>query len=336
MGGAHRAENARLGHRYVLDGLLETDVENRFDLAGLLAKGEARKRKASTAMNERSTRAHSILTFRLEQTRSKSGENVIVSRLFLADLGGSERVTRSHANEDVKAPGGFVTNNEEVERTSWAEYYRCRERITETNNINKGLLSLKRCISLLNERQKCHAAGVEGPPVPFRESKLTSVLEPALGGLARTSIVVCCSPDTADAEETVQSLRFGEMCSHIEHRQQNPSDPSSAVAEALRRIDVEVREVEDAIRQKERWEWRKSVRTDVVDASTAATAKLIKDEEMELGGLGAVEIQSVDESTVDRTEVQHEVWGQVLVGAEAERSRLEELLEQRRCLLGDV
>jgi len=292
MVGVSSAVNARIGHRYVIDGDLGHAVQDNEGFVELLKQGDARKRKACTEMNERSTRAHTLLILRLVQSVPGCADNTppIVSALFLADLGGSERVSKSHANKDVKAPGGIVSNNEVIAKISWKEYYKCKERMTETNHINKGLLSLKRCITALNERQLCHASGRKVPPVPFRDSKLTAVLEPALGGLSRTAIVVCCSPEEYHAEETVQTLRFGEMCGRIEHVQRVTADPTSAVAKALRQIDEQVREVERSICEKERWEWRQTARTDVVNANDAATTRMLAEEEMELGGYGAVEM----------------------------------------------
>lgn len=319
--------NQRLATRLVLDGGLEVPIEAEADLQTALDRGEARKRRACTAMNERSTRAHTLLVFHLLQSSVGSDEPPISSRLFLADLGGSERVTKSHANEDAKTAG----------TVSWEEYYHSRRRLQETNNINQGLLSLKRCIRALGERQQRLAAGRKTIPVPYRDSKLTAVLEPALGGLARTAIVVCCSPDNCHAEETVQSLRFGEMCSRIEHVQKVAADPTSGIAKALLQIDEEIAEVELLIREKERWEWRERVRTDIVDASNAATSKMNAEEEMELGGYGAVEILPDDGSgPAEKETITHTVLGQVLVGAEDERSRLEALLERRRKLLGEA
>merc|ERR1712216_165796 len=198
--------------------------------------------------------------------------------------------------------------------------------------INKGLLSLKRCIAALHERQLNKNGQVA---VPFRESKLTSILEPALGGLSRASVVICCAPEEYHAEETVQSLRFGEMCRRIQHVQKIVSDPANAVAKALRSIDEEIKEVETQIQQRERWEWRQTKRTDLVDANDEATTKVQTSEEMGLGGFGAVEFTSADEKDKDTREVEHSVWGQHLVGAEQERARLEALLEQRRRLLGE-
>jgi len=331
----HSAENARMGHRYVLTGLFEVRVESREELLNALATGETRKRKAATAMNERSTRAHTVLVLRLIQ-RSTELQAPVESTLFLADLGGSEKVSKSRANEGVKAPGGFVTNNEEVARVTWREYYRCRERITETGYINAGLLSLKRCIEALNRRRQCVQNGKPLPCVPFRESKLTAVLEPALGGLSRTAVIVCCSQEDRHAEETVQSLRFGELCGRVEHVRRGVTCPSTAIAQALKSIDDEVADVEAIIRQKERWEWRKKTRTDVVgDVSEAATTRVLTSEEMELGGFGAVEILP-DQGDAVKEQVEHEVWGQVLVGAEEERERLESLLDRRRQLLGEA
>lgn len=286
-------------------------------------------------MNENSTRAHTVLVLRLVQQRHGDVQPM-VSSLFLADLGGSERVSKSGANELVKAPGGFVTNGEVVAKTSWEEYYACKERITETNYINNGLLSLKRCITALNDRQLCATAGRRASPVPFRESKLTAILEPALGGLSRTSIIVCCAPEECHAEETVQSLRFGEICSRVEHVHRMSLDPTAAVAKALEALSEEINDVQAVIRQKERWEWRQTLRADAVDTNDEATSKVQHGEEMELGGLGAVEIVPVAESTVNRQRVEHVVWGQQLVGAEVEHARLEALLDQRRRLLGEA
>ena len=61
------------------------------------------------------------------------------SVLIMADLGGSEKLTKSGANEGVKGPGAIdAGGEEEVGRVTWDEYYKSRERVTETTNINKG------------------------------------------------------------------------------------------------------------------------------------------------------------------------------------------------------
>merc|ERR1719409_101482 len=167
------------------------------------------------------------------------------------------------------------------------------------------------------------------------DSKLTMLLEPALSGDSRTSLIVCCSPEDRHAEETVQSLRFGEMCSSVQHewKEQSAKDAVAAVGDALRRVDAELKEVEAEIRAKEKWEWRKSIRMDVIDEKDTGGTMCHTDQEMELGGFGAVEIAADDGASKKRT-VEHEVWSQVLVGAEAENARRDELIKTRMKLLG--
>jgi len=323
--GAHRGANQRMGHRYALNGSLSKPVESTEELNALLQSGNDRKRRACTAMNDRSSRAHAILILRLRQ-QSHDQEEPVESYLFLADLGGSEKLTKSKANENVRAPGAINVGNEEVARVTWEEYYHGRQRVNETNNINKGLLVLKRCITALRDRKS------KTQRVPFADSKLTQLLEPALGGPSRTVVVVCCSEAEEHAEETVQSLRFGEMCRSVEH-QAAVTDSSSAVRSVLRQLNTEIAEVEEAIKAKERWETRVTKRQHVVNELNGGTTKLNTEEEMELGGFGAVDFIP-DDGTSTRVVVEHEVVGEVLVGAEAERERLEELLDRRRKLLG--
>merc|ERR1719401_963619 len=165
------------------------------------------------------------------------------------------------------------------------------------------------------------------------DSKLTMLLEPMFAGESRTSVVVCCSSDDQHADETVQSLRFGEMCSRVvAQRDGAPPDACAAVAHALQQLDAELKEVEQEIRQKERWEWRATTRTDVV-SEIGAGGQVVADEVMELGGKGAVEFYKDDGISKKQT-VDHTVSGQVLVGAEAENARREELLRRRQRLLG--
>mmetsp|Transcript_24887 Transcript_24887/g.71388 ORF Transcript_24887/g.71388 Transcript_24887/m.71388 type:complete len:782 (+) Transcript_24887:73-2418(+) len=331
--GVNRAAQHRMGHRYILEGQCEVPIDDFAALEDVLRRGENAKRKASTAMNERSSRAHTIVILRLRQ-RAPEVEKFVESSLSLVDLGGSERVSKSKANENLRAPGGVRCGEEQVGPVPWEEYYHCRQRITETNNINKGLLTLKRCIQALTERPKFVRAGRDPPRIPFYDSKLTQLLEPALNGQARTAFVVCCSREDVHAEETVQTLRFGKLCSSVEQeRTAREPDASMVISQALEQIDREIAEVEAEIRSKERWEWRKRVEVHYVNEMDTGGAVCNKNEEMELGGLGAVEILP-DDGTSQRRQVEHEVWGQVLVGAEAENDRREELLRRRQVLLG--
>merc|ERR1712146_699225 len=124
------------------------------------------------------------------------------------------------------------------------------------------------------------------------------------------------------------------MCRSVENRiSAGVEKASAAVAKALRSIDEEISLLEKDIRGKERLEWRSRTKADVVDEMSSAITKVNYDEVMELGGAGAVEFVR-DDGTSHKEVVQHEVWGQVYVGAEAENARRDELLLQRRRLLG--
>ena len=126
--------------RHVMEGLTSIPVTCAQDVEGLLRKAEGDKRRAATAMNERSSRAHSVLIIHLRQEHRSTGQ-VLDNRLCIADLGGSEQVKKSRVVGD---------------------------QLVEAVNINLGLLALKTCMTALR-RHKTH--------VPFNDSVLTMLLE---------------------------------------------------------------------------------------------------------------------------------------------------------------
>lgn len=134
-----------LAARMVTQGGVDVPVTCLADAEELLRAGEAHKRLAATEMNERSSRAHTLVLLTLRQEVVATGR-VLTSQLCLVDLGGSEQTKKS----------GVVG-----------------ERFNEAVQINLGLLSLKRCITAL----------IEGHGhVPFFESRLTSILKGPLEG----------------------------------------------------------------------------------------------------------------------------------------------------------
>mmetsp|Transcript_35411 Transcript_35411/g.94948 ORF Transcript_35411/g.94948 Transcript_35411/m.94948 type:complete len:288 (+) Transcript_35411:1092-1955(+) len=284
-------------------------------------------------MNERSSRAHTLLIFRLRQQASHMAEEK-ESMLILADLGGSEKLTKSGANEGVKGPGAIdAGGEEEVGRVTWDEYYKSRERVTETTNINKGLLVLKRCVYALRDAtSQANQKRRQKLRVPFYDSMLTQLLEPALGGPSRTVILVCASQEPEHAEETVGTLRFGEAVRLVE-RSGETDNVSKAVKVAVAAIDAEVKEIEVLIKEKEHWVTRTTKKKNVVSTMDTGGTQLAAEEEMDLGGKGAV-IFVKDEGNSTKVETEAEVTGQFAVGAEEERARMEALLDKRRRLLG--
>jgi len=298
----------RVGHRYVLDGHTDFSVESWEDVQRLLASGDQAKRMAATAMNERSTRAHTLLVLTLTQT-TPSGLQVR-SRLFLADLGGSEKVSKSKADTGTVAPV-TVVGGVETGRVGWQEYYHHRQRLQETLAINIGLFALKKVIEALHQRQLMRDQGAPShllPYVPYQDSKLTMLLKDALGGASRTLVFCTASMDPQHATESLQTLRFGERCAQVQQR--SDADKAASVQAALKQVEDEIKAVEAEIVRNERWETRLVKRRDV---DTVA------------GAFGEQHGNVVREEVIPTS---------VLVGAEQEREDLERLLQRQLDLQG--
>jgi len=190
-----------------------------------LNRGEACKSKARTDMNERSTRAHSLIMVSVVQTDLRSQASV-ESTLFIADLGGSERLGKS------KVTGA---------------------QLMEAKNINMGLLTLKQVITALNKRSK---------HVPFLDSKLTTIMADGLGGKSKTRAIMCVNMDPRHAPETLETLRFGEECSLIKTKQ--ASQNLKIVIDMVEEIDSQIKALDEEIRRKEQWETIETRREDIL------------------------------------------------------------------------
>jgi len=208
--------------RFVLDGSAEIPVRSLNETLRLLDKGESQKRKAATAMNARSSRAHSLFIVTLRQTCTLTGVQ-IESRLFLADLGGSEQIKKSQA-----AFSGQKLQDEKI-------------RVKEAVNINLGLLSLKQCVEALRRRRH----------VPFADSKLTMMLSAGLGGDSRTAVIVCGAPDECHGQETISSLSFGLACKGVYSSVKNNAKMLKSLLED---IEAKISGCEQSIKENERWE----------------------------------------------------------------------------------
>ena len=166
----------------ILQGAAHCELESLHDALVLLRAGELHKKVLATAMNDASSRGHTVFLISLTQRGEAEGgtdEKLITSQLALVDLAGCEQLKQSK----VSGQGA-------------------REAI----GINSSLLVLGKCISALSEGRR---------HVPYQEAKLTKLLRGAFGGSSRTTCVIAASPDDAHAENTVQALRFGERCATI-------------------------------------------------------------------------------------------------------------------------
>lgn len=145
----------------------------------VIDEGKANRHIAVTNMNEHSSRSHSVFLINVKQENLEN-QKKLSGKLYLVDLAGSEKVSKTGAE-------GMV--------------------LDEAKNINKSLSALGNVISALADGNKTH--------IPYRDSKLTRILQESLGGNARTTIVICCSPASYNETETKSTLDFGRRAKTI-------------------------------------------------------------------------------------------------------------------------
>ncbi|VDM55674.1 unnamed protein product [Angiostrongylus costaricensis] len=165
----------------VVSGAEELPVRNRFEVYNLLKRGADRRVTAATLMNMNSSRSHSIFTVSVVlRENTQNGEELVKQgKLNLVDLAGSEHIGRSGAEG---------------------------KRAKEAGNINQSLLTLGRVITALT---------TSAPHVPYRESKLTRLLQDSLGGSTITSIIATLSPASTNYEESVSTLEYAARAKSI-------------------------------------------------------------------------------------------------------------------------
>ncbi|CAK4090221.1 unnamed protein product [Aphanomyces euteiches] len=168
----------RMNGIYV-EGLSEYAVQNVHDCLSLLQAGEENRAVRSTHMNQVSSRSHSAFQLFLE-TKRKDG-TTIKSKFNLVDLAGSEKW---HPDANM-------------------QYYH----ISEMTNINLSLHTLGRCIAALTTKTNNH--------VPYRDSKLTRLLQDSLGGNTKTRIIATLSPAVDCIEESISTLKFADRAKQV-------------------------------------------------------------------------------------------------------------------------
>lgn len=169
------------------------------DVLHLMNLGQKNRSVSATAMNDRSSRSHSCLTLHVQGRELASG-NSIRGCIHLVDLAGSERVDKSEVVGD---------------------------RLKEAQHINKSLSALGDVIASLAQKQS---------HVPYRNSKLTQLLQDSLGGQAKTLMFVHVSPEPDALGETVSTLKFAERVSTIELGAARVNKDSAEVKELKEQI----------------------------------------------------------------------------------------------------
>ncbi|CAK7219002.1 Kinesin-related motor protein [Sporothrix curviconia] len=180
-------DNSRKGHATtVVQGMEERHIASAADGIKRLQEGSVRRQVAATKCNDLSSRSHTVFTITVQTKHvTETGEDFFnTGKLNLVDLAGSENIQRSGAENKRAAEAGL---------------------------INKSLLTLGRVINALVDRT-AH--------VPYRESKLTRLLQDSLGGRTKTCIIATISTAKSNLEETISTLDYAFRAKNIRNKPQ--------------------------------------------------------------------------------------------------------------------
>ncbi|KAG2217816.1 hypothetical protein INT45_005417, partial [Circinella minor] len=182
-------------------GVKEMTVQNADDVLAYLQQGTANRATGATDMNEKSSRSHAILSISLKQekwmprTTRRTGQDetgapagdwvITTSKFHFVDLAGSERLKRTAAEGDRRKEG---------------------------ININAGLSALGNVISVLGDPSK------KNVHIPYRDSKLTRLLQDSLGGNSTTLMIACASPAESNLPETINTLQYASRARNIKNK----------------------------------------------------------------------------------------------------------------------
>ncbi|ORX44926.1 kinesin heavy chain [Hesseltinella vesiculosa] len=181
---------------YVKD-LLEVYVGSTDEVYEVMRRGSNNRVVAYTNMNAESSRSHSIVVMTITQKNMDTGA-AKSGKLYLVDLAGSEKVGKTGASGQT---------------------------LEEAKKINKSLTALGMVINSLTDGKSSH--------VPYRDSKLTRILQESLGGNSRTTLIINCSPSSYNEAETLSTLRFGMRAKSIKNKAKVNADLSPAELKAL-------------------------------------------------------------------------------------------------------
>ncbi|XP_047189319.1 kinesin-like protein KIF21A isoform X6 [Scophthalmus maximus] len=214
-------------------GVTTRTVSSEAEMMQCLKLGALSRTTASTQMNVQSSRSHAIFTIHLCQVRVCASDNqenetdnkvsngnseldeyeTLTAKFHFVDLAGSERLKRTGATGD---------------------------RAKEGISINCGLLALGNVISALGDRSK------RSSHVPYRDSKLTRLLQDSLGGNSQTVMIACISPSDRDFMETLNTLKYANRARNIKNKVMVNQDKASQQISALRteiaRLQMELME----------------------------------------------------------------------------------------------
>lgn len=195
--------------------LIEKFVYTPIDIIDAIKEGALQRSTASTALNSVSSRSHAVLTLTL--TQSLLDGSATTSKLHLIDLAGSENVGKSEAQGTTLA---------------------------EAQMINRSLSCLANVIYALTEKGREH--------IPYRDSKLTYILQDSLGGNSKTIIIATASPSFLSYSETVNTLRFAQRAKLIKNVPKvNKNESNSNLLKTIELLNARIAELESKCKDSE-------------------------------------------------------------------------------------
>lgn len=201
--------------KIVVVGLKEQPISSAEDALQVLNEGTLNRTTAATLMNKKSSRSHAVFTIHLRQKireinpdvndgKGSSVDVSVVSCFTFVDLAGSERMKKTGA-EGERAKEGIM--------------------------INQGLLALGNVINALADEERLKKG--KKVHVPYRESKLTRLLQDALGGNSQTLFLACISPSDTNASETASTLKYANRARNIRNAPTKNIDATLAELQRL-------------------------------------------------------------------------------------------------------
>lgn len=198
-----------------LKGISHAFVSSAEEMQMVLLTGSRNRAVGSTLMNEESSRSHAIFQVNLSQKDTSTGELKRL-HLFLVDLAGLEKIGKTGALHGLT--------------------------LEETKRINQSLSALGNVINALTDGKSTH--------IPYRDSKLTRILQESLGGNSRTSLIINCAPTLYNEQETLSTLRFGARAKSIKNHAQINTELSH------RALKIKVEQLERVIEQNQKQIYR--------------------------------------------------------------------------------
>lgn len=178
-------------------GLSDYYVGSAAEVYEIMRQGGQARVVTATNMNAESSRSHSIFLITINQRNTETGTSK-TGNLYLVDLAGSEKVGKTGASGTT---------------------------LEEAKKINKSLSALGMVINALTDGKSSH--------VPYRDSKLTRILQESLGGNSRTTLIINCSPSSYNEAETLSTLRFGMRAKSIKNTARVNAELSPAELKGL-------------------------------------------------------------------------------------------------------